>query len=219
MMSATIAIASVISPPAPSPCSARNAISSPRLAAAPLSADPSRKTRMAPWKSRLRPYKSLIRPHSGIETVAPSMYAVTTQAIWSRPPRSRTTVGSAVDTIVWSSEASSIASSRPPKLSHNWRPVKFGFSGIRSLLLALEVYCHSKIAATIVTVNGCQHRTARAQEAADARADRRDGAAALRRARVRRRARRGDRGRGRGLREDGFQLLPDQGGPRLLAAG
>ena len=77
-MSATIAIASVISPPAPSPCSARNAISSPSDWAAPLSAEPVRKTTIAAWNSRLRPYRSLIRPHSGIVTVAASRYAVTT---------------------------------------------------------------------------------------------------------------------------------------------
>src|SRR4051794_17548102 len=33
--------------------------------------------------------------------------------MWFRPPRSETIVGSAVETIVWSSEASSITSSRP----------------------------------------------------------------------------------------------------------
>jgi hypothetical protein len=45
------------------------------------------------------------------------MYAVTTHESWSTPPRSPTIVGSAVETIVWSSEASSIASSRPEKVS------------------------------------------------------------------------------------------------------
>ena len=38
------------------------------------------------------------------------MYAVTTQDRCERPPRSLTMVGSAVETIVWSSAASSMAS-------------------------------------------------------------------------------------------------------------
>src|SRR3954471_3005443 len=49
-------------------------------------------------------------------TVAASMYAVTTQASRSMPPRSPTIVGSAVETIVWSSDASSITSSSAPKI-------------------------------------------------------------------------------------------------------
>ena len=62
-------------------------------------------------------------------------------------------------------------------------------------------------------------RTARAQEAADARGDRGDGPRAVRGARLRGGARgRGRRG-GRRLAEDRLQLLPDQGGPRLLAPG
>ena len=76
-----------------------------------------RKTTIAAWNGVLRPYRSLIRPHSGIVTVAPSRYAVTTQESWSIPPSSPTIVGSAVETIVWSSEASSIASSRPANVS------------------------------------------------------------------------------------------------------
>src|SRR3954447_16768750 len=46
--------------------------------------------------------------------VAASRYAVTTQERCSRPPRSPTIVGSAVETIVWPSEASSITSISPP---------------------------------------------------------------------------------------------------------
>src|SRR3954451_13086104 len=59
-------------------------------------------------------------------TVAPTRYAVTTHESWSRPPRSPTIVGSAVATIVWSSDASSIASRRPPKVSMTWRRVRSG---------------------------------------------------------------------------------------------
>ena len=54
-------------------------------------------------------------------TVAASRYAVTTQESWSRPPSSPTIVGRAVDTIVWSSEASSIASSSPENVSSTRR--------------------------------------------------------------------------------------------------
>src|SRR4051812_47029512 len=37
--------------------------------------------------------------------------------MWFRPPKSPTIVGSAVATIVWSSAASSITSTRPPKIT------------------------------------------------------------------------------------------------------
>ena len=70
MMSATIAIASVIRPPAPSPWSARKPISSASVPAAPLSAEPARKIAIEAWKRALRPYRSLTRPQSGVETVA-----------------------------------------------------------------------------------------------------------------------------------------------------
>src|SRR3954464_8273679 len=54
-----------------------------------------------------------MRPQSGIVTVAASRYAVTTHERRSMPPSSPTIVGSAVETIVWSSDASSITSIRP----------------------------------------------------------------------------------------------------------
>src|SRR3954470_24469510 len=54
-----------------------------------------------------------MRPHSGIVTVAARRYAVTTHERRSMPPSSPTIVGRAVDTIVWSSDARSIASRRP----------------------------------------------------------------------------------------------------------
>ena len=65
---------------------------------------------MAPWNSLLRPYWSPSLPHSGVATVLARMYAVTTQDSRDSPPRSPTIVGSAVDTMVWSSAASRIAS-------------------------------------------------------------------------------------------------------------
>ena len=42
---------------------------------------------------------------------------MTTQEMWLRPPRSPTIVGSAVETIVWSSAAISITSIRPVNTS------------------------------------------------------------------------------------------------------
>ena len=55
-------------------------------------------------------------PASGVEIVEASRYAVTTQESFSIPPRSPTIVGSAVDTIVESSDASSITSISDPKI-------------------------------------------------------------------------------------------------------
>src|SRR3954454_644864 len=52
-------------------------------------------------------------PYSGVTTVTARRYAVTTHERCSRPPSSPTIVGSAVDTIVWSSDASSMTSIRP----------------------------------------------------------------------------------------------------------
>jgi len=48
-----------------------------------------------------------------VTIVSASRYEVTTHEMCSSPPRSPTMVGSAVETIVWSSEASSITSSSP----------------------------------------------------------------------------------------------------------
>ncbi len=67
--SATIAWASTIRPPPPSPCSARNAISSIMFWARPHSAEPIRKTTIAAWNRPLRPYWSPSLPHSGVEAV------------------------------------------------------------------------------------------------------------------------------------------------------
>ncbi len=78
--------------------------------ASPHSAEPARKITIAAWNSPLRPYWSPSLPHSGVPTVLASRYAVTTQDSRFSPPRSPTIVGSAVDTIVWSSAASRIAS-------------------------------------------------------------------------------------------------------------
>src|SRR4051812_29005224 len=93
---------------------ARNAINWVIPCASPHSADPIKKMTSATWSTRLRPYRSPSLPYSGVTIVTASRYAVTTQLMWSRPPRSPTIVGSAVETIVWSSEASSITTSRAP---------------------------------------------------------------------------------------------------------
>ena len=72
----------------------------------PESTEPIRKMTMAAWKNTFLPYMSPSLPHSGVETVVASRYEVMTQAMCEPPPRSPTIVGSAVDTIVWSSAAS-----------------------------------------------------------------------------------------------------------------
>ena len=54
-------------------------------------------------------------PYTGVTAVCASRYAVTTQEMWLRPPRSPTIVGSAVETIVWSSDAISSTSISPVK--------------------------------------------------------------------------------------------------------
>src|SRR5581483_3288430 len=55
--------------------------------------------------------------YRGPVTVEASRYAVTTQETCEVPPRSPTIVGSAVETIVWSSAASSRTSSSAPKIT------------------------------------------------------------------------------------------------------
>ena len=54
-MSPMIVIASVISPPAPTPCRPRKAISSVMFWDRPASAEPIRKTTIANWNTCLRP--------------------------------------------------------------------------------------------------------------------------------------------------------------------
>src|SRR5262245_3329338 len=108
-----IAIAPTTRPPAPRPCKARNPINSVMLCAAPDSAEPARKTTIDVTKMPFRPYMSPILPQSGVETVVPSTYAVTTQDRCESPPRSLTIVGIAVPTMKLSSMASMNASMRP----------------------------------------------------------------------------------------------------------
>ena len=70
---------------------------------------------IAACSTRLRPYRSPSFPYSGPETVAVSRYAVTTQERCEMPPRSPTIVGSAVETIVWSSAAKQQHEHRAPE--------------------------------------------------------------------------------------------------------
>ena len=67
-----IVCAPTISPPPPSPCTARKAISSVMVWLKPDSADPITKMTMAAWKKVLRPYWSPNFPHSGVDTVEAS---------------------------------------------------------------------------------------------------------------------------------------------------
>ena len=67
-----IVCAPTISPPPPSPCRARKAISSVMVWLNPDSADPITKITIAAWKKVLRPYWSPNFPHSGVDTVEES---------------------------------------------------------------------------------------------------------------------------------------------------
>src|SRR5680860_1551097 len=108
-------------PPPPAPCSPRDAISWPIVCAAPEATEPIMNSTIANWKRFLRPYMSEILPYSGTDTVDASRQAVTTQDRWLSPPSSPTMVGRAVDTIVWSKAASSIAVISPAKTPRIWR--------------------------------------------------------------------------------------------------
>ena len=110
-----IAWAVANSPPAPAPCRARKAMSSPMFWERPARAEPVKKMTMAVWKIRLRPKRSLILPQRGTDTVDVRMYAVTTHDSCRSPPRSPTIVGRAVATIVWSRAANSIPAMSPRK--------------------------------------------------------------------------------------------------------
>ena len=85
------------------------------LFARPQKNEPTMNTATPSWNTRLRPNRSPNFPASTVDTVSASMYAVTTQLTWPAPPRSPTIVGSAVDTIVWSSADSS----RPSRIVTN----------------------------------------------------------------------------------------------------
>jgi hypothetical protein len=85
--------------------------------AVPDNADPIKKMTIAIWKTVLRPYWSPSLPYKGVDTVLVNRYAVTTHDSELNPPRSPTMVGSAVDTIVWSRLANTIANISPVKIN------------------------------------------------------------------------------------------------------
>src|SRR5215471_2473703 len=66
-----VAIAPVSKPPAPRPCSARNAMSWSIECARPDSAEPIRKMTIAVMSQRLRPYRSPSLPYNGVVTDDP----------------------------------------------------------------------------------------------------------------------------------------------------
>ncbi len=80
----------------------------------PQSTEPVRKMTNATCSTSLRPYMSPSFPATGVVIVEVSRYAVTTQNSLSIPPRLPAIVGSAVDTIVESSDAISITSISAP---------------------------------------------------------------------------------------------------------
>ena len=84
---------------------------------------------MASWKRRLRPYRSPAFPQIGVEAVLASRYAVMThdsRLLWRKSP---TMVGSAVDTIVWSSAARNIPIISPDMITKICRCVKPSLAG------------------------------------------------------------------------------------------
>src|SRR5580692_3610811 len=121
-----IVCAPTISPPPPSPCTARNAINSTIECASPDSAEPTKKITIEAWKNLFRPYMSPSLPHNGVDTVEASRYAVITHDRCDNPCRSPAIVGSAVATIVWSSAASNIPSSNAPMITSTRRCAKTG---------------------------------------------------------------------------------------------
>src|SRR5262249_55488002 len=97
-MSPLIVRLSGIRPPAPSPCTARNAISCVIDCEAPDNAEPIRKKATpARYKVR-RPYRSDSLPQSGTVTVEARRYAEKTQLYLFKPPSEAITVGIAVPT-------------------------------------------------------------------------------------------------------------------------
>ncbi len=108
----------LISPPPPSPCTARKAISWSMSCAAPQSAEPSRKVATAPRKTRFAPRESQSLPYRGSAAVAASENALTSQGMRSMPcsgSSSRTIGTVAAETMFWSRTASSIVARQTAK--------------------------------------------------------------------------------------------------------
>ncbi len=71
-MTPMMEIAPTMRPPAPSPCTARKAMSCPMSWASPESTEPARNTVTDQTKLPLRPYRSPNLPHRGVEREAVS---------------------------------------------------------------------------------------------------------------------------------------------------
>src|SRR5215470_12132096 len=87
----------------------------------------------------------------------------------------------------------------------------------RYALDVLQIWSLTKVRVTLSL--GWRNGSPRAEEGANPAADRRHRVPVVRRPGVREGERGRDRPRGPGGRGDGVQLLPEQGGPVLLAAG
>src|SRR3984957_18788712 len=127
--------APTIRPPPPRPWTARKRINSFIVWLKPARADPIMKMTMAAWKKNLRPNWSPSFPHNGVDTVEARRYAVTTHARCDPPWRSPTMVGSAVETMVWSSAASNMPSRRAPRMNHRRRLVISSTAGGASIVI------------------------------------------------------------------------------------
>src|SRR5258708_22145206 len=88
----------------------------------------------------LRPNRSPNFPYKGTTIVDVSKYDVTTHDRLSSPPSSPTMVGSAVDTMVWSSAPSSMTSSSAVKSRR--------IGGLSEACAAAAVWCKDAIAGT-----------------------------------------------------------------------
>src|SRR5271154_53007 len=99
----------------------------------------------APCSTILRPYMSPSFPYSGVTTVCASRYAVTTQEMCFKPPRSPTIVGSAVATIVWSSAARNITSKRPPNTSRSGTSPPLASDAMEGVAAALIDLAHRRL--------------------------------------------------------------------------
>ena len=97
-----------------------------KLWLSPHRAEPIRKMTRPTWRTIRRPYRSPSLPYRGVTTVWARRYAVVTQEMWLRPPRSRATVGRAVATMVESRAARSMTSINPRKTVVSWRPCSWG---------------------------------------------------------------------------------------------
>src|SRR3954447_25543979 len=110
--------ARAISPPMPSPWTARAASSSGTFCTAPAAREPSRKTTIATWTRTFLLKRSESLLQIGLVTVIASSEAVTTQVycVWV-PSRSPMIVGRAVETIVVLTIATKSADIRPMRTS------------------------------------------------------------------------------------------------------